>query len=166
VQYFIPKAHARAESESLWQWTDMITKGKPNPKLIHAKGKITREPDESNTFSVRTVKGEIRIAHVDSELAKTLLKKDKEIDIKAFEGENQTYRLESFSTENDTEKQPNISENNTMTTKTIAGAILLILLAASLYLKYITKKSITPVDDQAASEQDGTPARTFPKVQW
>lgn len=97
----IPTAQAASQEESTWEWTDMITKGSPNPTYYKIKGIITKEPGEDHTFTIELT-GKNIVVQFDPEkihpdILKAALSKGANVEITTTE-KGGTHMLESYKT--------------------------------------------------------------------
>ena len=108
--WFIPSAHAQdlktsqESQESQWEWTDMITKGKPNPVYYRIKGTILRELDEKNSFDIekngKAFTIQIDPKKIQPDLIKSITKLGETIEITAIQKDGLLV-LESYKTINE-----------------------------------------------------------------
>ena len=170
LNWLIPTAHAQSidspeqiateERETSWEWTQMITKGEANPTFLKMNGKITHEPDSSNTFSLKTNQQEVTISFdpkkTDAELLKSVFKIGAAVDIKAIKTKKREFALESYSLQN---KQPPLGAPSHKLFGTLIITSLLLLGAAAITAKtYLKKAEITsPHDPILSGEADTQP---------
>jgi|GEM_PF-2418398 len=171
LNWIIPTAEAQSINsternikdgpETSWEWTQMITKGEPNPILLKINGVITRSPDDTNTFTIKTSKDQFSISfdpHItDRETLRSTLILGTALQIKAMKKSDGTFILENYTIQN---KQPlQNGTKNTMNYKALMVAGLLLLGITTITAKSYLKKteSIAHHDLTASEEADTQP---------
>ncbi|MCX6733667.1 MAG: lamin tail domain-containing protein [Candidatus Peregrinibacteria bacterium] len=165
MNWLIPTAHAQSSNsaeqiidddrETSWEWTQMITKGEPNPTFLKINGVVTHEPDSTNTFTIKTSKEELLISFdpkkTDREILTSALKLGATLQIKAIKRSDGTFVLENYTMQN---KQPlQDGTSNTLNYKALVIAGLLLLGAATITAKtYLKKTESIDHHDLTASE--------------
>ncbi len=153
-----PEQIAQDDRETSWEWTQMITKGEPNPTFLKINGLITRKPDNSNTFVIKTAKQQIDISFdpkkTDIELLKSVFKLGAVVQVKAIKANNGKLTLENYTVQNEQPLQ-NTSDNGLYKTLIIAGLLMLgvTTVAARIYIK---KTESTSRHDPVFSEEVDT----------
>lgn len=152
TSWIIPTTHAQSienpdqstqdDRETSWEWTQMITKGEPNPTFLKINGFITRAPDSSNTFTVQTPRKQITIAFdpkkTDSELLKSILKLNTSINAKMIKGSKGNFVLENYIVKNEQPLSSGIPKSKIYTSLIAIG--LLFLGVAVTILRIYSKK--------------------------
>lgn len=172
LNWLIPTAHAQSvnspeqiaedDRETSWEWTQMITKGEPNPTFLKINGVIAREPDNANTFTIKTSKEQLSISFdpkkTDMEILRSALRLGTTLQIKAIKGSDGTFALENYTIQN---KQPLQNKtSNTVNYKALIIAGLLLLGAATITAKtYLKKTESIDHHDLTASEGVDTQPR-------
>lgn len=157
------KSTSEAKTDS-WEWTEMVTKGAPNPIYYRITGVVTRELDESNTFEIEK-NGKIFTIHLDPkkihpDVVKASLKKAANIEITALEKEHKLI-LESYGAASGSEEQS--SSAGTLPAILISATI--IALGGATYLGVRYREKITALYDAVtASSPDDTPSHRSQSV--
>lgn len=133
--WFIPSAHAQdlktsqESQESQWEWTDMITKGKPNPVYYRIKGTILRELDEKNSFDIekngKAFTIQIDPKKIQPDLIKSITKLGETIEITAIQKDGLLV-LESYKTINESSES---ESSPILIPLLISGSIITVIIA-------------------------------------
>lgn len=153
-----PEQIAQEDRETSWEWTQMITKGEANPTFLKINGQVTREPDNSNTFALKTNQQEVTISFdpkkTDAELLKSVFKLGAAVQVKAIKINKGEFALESYSLQN--KQQPLDASNNGVYGTLIITGLLLLGAAAITARTYLKKAEITSPHDPTLSEEVDT----------
>ncbi len=155
--WFIGSAEAQSmktAQESQWEWTDMITKGKPNPVYYRIKGVVRRELDTENSFDIER-NGKVFTVHVDPkkiqpDLIQLITKKGETIEITAIQ-KGDTLILESYKVINESSQS---ESSSILIPLLISGSII-----AAIITGWIIKTKFR--HDRDPSEQSHTPSHKF-----
>lgn len=148
AQEISPKQEAIPEST--WEWTDMITKGKPNPTYYRIKGNIIEEPNATNTFTIER-NGKKSIIQFDpqkihADVLKAALTKGASIEITVVEkGKDSTLTLETYKTID--ESSSTTTSQNILIPFLLSIALIGIAIAVFTYFKkkkFLLEKTYTP----------------------
>lgn len=170
LNWFIPTANAQSmdspeqiiqeDRETSWEWTQMITKGEANPTFLKINGQVTREPDSSNTFALKTNQQVLTISFdpkkTDVQLLKSVFKLGAAVQVKAIKTNKGALSLESYSLQN--KQLPLDAPSNGLYGTLIVTGLLLLGAAAITARTYLKKAEITsPRDPVLLAEVDTQP---------